>query len=194
MSSDGADTRLDISVREYLEEVAAPTPAVTGGAVNAVTAASAAGLVSMTARLSSAMSDSESIASTADDLRGRVVKLAESDSQAYAPVLAAQRRPVDDPDRPAALRAAYIEAAQPPLRLAELAAELAGVAADVAARGKKTLRGDAVTAAVLAAGAARASTSLARVNLDAAGQNWNNDTAATVAERHAATARSLLES
>ena len=192
MSSE-PDTPLDVSVREFLDEAAAPTPAVTGGAVNAVTAASAAGLVSMAARLSSAMPDSESITSAVTDLRGRIVKLAETDSQAYTPVLTAQRRPKDDPQRPAALRAAYIEAAQPPLQLAELAAELAAVAADVAARCKKSLRGDAVTAAILAAGAARASTSLARVNLDAAGQNWNNDTAATVAERHAATARALLE-
>gem|GEM_PF-2862023 len=191
--SSGSDTPLDASVREFLDEAAAPTPAVTGGAVNAVTAASAAGLVSMVARLSSAMPDSESITTAVTDLRGRIVKLAETDSQAYAPVLTARRRSSEDPERPAALRAAYVEAAQPPLRLAELAAELAGIAADVAARCKKSLRGDAVTAAVLAAGAARASTSLARVNLDAAGQNWNNDTAATVAERHAATARSLLE-
>lgn len=184
---------LDGSVREFLDEVATPTPTVTGGAVNAVTAASAAGLVSMVARLSSAMPDAETIVASVDDLRAKAVKLAETDSQAYAPVLAARRRSTDDPERNSALRVAYVEAAQPPLRLAELAAELAEIAADVAARGKKSLRGDAVTAATLAAGAARASTSLARVNLAAAGQNWNNDTAATVAERHAATSRALLE-
>lgn len=176
---------LDMTVREYLDGTAAPVPSGTGGTVNAVTLAAAAGLVSMVARLSENMSAAESVVASVEDLRRRAAELADKDAEAYSSVLSAQRLPSGSAERGQALREALAEAAGPPQRLAGLAAELTEIAADVAARGKPSLRGDAATAANLAAGVYRASTSLARTNLTAAGRNWQPDTATERATRQA---------
>ena len=48
-------SELDRSVRDYLAQVASPTPSATGGNVGAITVAAAAGLVAMTARVSPAV-------------------------------------------------------------------------------------------------------------------------------------------
>lgn len=187
---------LDKSVRDFLAEVAAPAPSVTGGGVGAVTTAAAAGLVAMTARLSTTQQNSEELAAHADTLREQAMEIALSDADSYAAVLAAQRRPRDDTGRAEALRTALAAAAQPPSRLATLAAEVAELAADLAARGKPVLRGDAITAAALAAGSARSSAALVRINLSAAGLSADQarpaEDAASAAERSSEYAGSLV--
>ncbi|RCW43142.1 formiminotetrahydrofolate cyclodeaminase [Halopolyspora algeriensis] len=182
---------LDTSVRDFLAEVAAPTPSATGGGVGAVTTAAAAGLVAMVARLSTSLQDSAELAAQAEGLRERAMELATADADSYAAVLAAQRRPREDPDRAEALREALAAAARPPFRLALLASEIADLAADLAERGKPVLRGDAVTATTLAAAAARSSAVLVRTNLTAAGHSLEHadsaDAAAAAAQRSSAT-------
>ncbi|MCA1185982.1 cyclodeaminase/cyclohydrolase family protein [Saccharopolyspora sp. 6T] len=158
-------TDLDASVREFLDEVAAPTPSATGGVVGAVTTAAAAGLLAMCARLRR----DASRASRAEALRQRAVELARADSDAYQDVLAAQRRSADDPGRAAALTEALAGAAGPPARLAELAAEVAALAGEVAAEAAPAHLGNALAAAALAAGAARGAAALVRIDLAAAG-------------------------
>ncbi|GAB3296959.1 cyclodeaminase/cyclohydrolase family protein [Parasphingorhabdus pacifica] len=159
---------LELTVRDFLDEVAAPTPSATGGGVCAVTASAAAGLAAMTARLSRSLDDAEELAAHADELRSRAMGIATEDGEAYAEVLAAQRR--TDEGRSGAIRAALETAAQPPLRLAHLAAETTAVAARLAGRCEATLRGDAVAAANLAAACSRSAAVLAWENLSAAGR------------------------
>lgn len=172
-----AERGLDLSLRHYLAEVAAPTPTATGGAVCAITTASAAGLVAMTARLST-FDGADRLAADAELLRSRAQALATEDGAAYAAVLAARR------EGAAALRAAYARAAEPPLAIASTAAETAGLAELLARRGKRAVRGDAAVAASLAAAVARSAAALARLDLAAAGE----PTAADDAERAAAAA------
>lgn len=187
----------DRSLGEFLEEVAAAEPSITGGGVNAVTVAAAAGLVTMSARLSTTMDAAEDTAAEAEQLRAEAMTLSDADGRAYNAVLQAQRLPADAPGRRAALSAALADAADPPLRLAELAADIARLAAEVATVCKKPLRGDAITAAELAAAVARASTALARTNLTAAGHGWEHDgdaeRTAKEATRHAANAAAVLD-
>ncbi|MDR7300433.1 cyclodeaminase/cyclohydrolase family protein [Haloactinomyces albus] len=181
---------LDTSVRDFLAAVAAPTPSATGGGVSAVTAAAAAGLVVMVARLSASLPDSDELTAQAEGLRERAMEIATTDADSYAAVLAAQRRPREDPERAQALREALAESAQPPFRLTLLAAEIADLAADLTARGKPGLRGDAITAATLAAGAARSSAVLVRINLSTAGLSLEHaDSADVAADAAAATAQ-----
>ncbi|WP_243793607.1 cyclodeaminase/cyclohydrolase family protein [Saccharopolyspora gloriosae] len=170
-----------MSVRDYLDEVAAPTPSATGGVVGAVTVAAAAGLTAMTARL---RRDSTR-AAQAEALRQRATELAVADSDAYQAVLAAQRRDADDPDRAAELADAMSAAAAPPAALAALAEQVAVLAAEVAADATPALRGDALTAAALAAAAARGAAILVRINLIAADADLG---AADAADAHAAEA------
>ncbi|MQA09219.1 MAG: hypothetical protein GEU98_11855 [Pseudonocardiaceae bacterium] len=184
---------LDNSVREYLADVAAPAPSATGGNVCAVTVAAAAGLVGMTARLSRSLDDAEEIAANADKLRERAAMLAGADSVSYKAVCTVQRLAIDSPACSQAVRDALVAAAQPPLRIARLAAEVASMAALLSAHGNPVSRGDAITAATLAASAARSASVLVRINLTSAGLDagaaGEGEAAAESAERSASLAQ-----
>jgi formiminotetrahydrofolate cyclodeaminase len=60
---------------------------------------------------------------------------------------------------------ALSQASMVPMEVAEIGSEVAAVAAAVAAGGNPNVRGDAVTAALLAAAGARAAAALVRINL-----------------------------
>ena len=90
-------------------------------------------------------------------MRARALALAEEDAAAYGPVLAAP----DAETRAAALSAA----AEPPLEIAELAAEIRDLARELAVRGRPSLRGDALAGAECADAAARAAARLVEINL-----------------------------
>jgi len=173
---------LDMPLREALAEIAAPRPTATAGAVCAVTTAAAAALVEMTARLS----DGAAGAAAAGALRSRAESLVDEDAAAYARVLEAQRR--TGVERREALREAFTAAAQPPLRIARAAAEVAVLAERVVGAAERAVCGDAATAASLAAAAARSATRLARVNLAAAGGDLDAAAAGDAASAAAAEA------
>jgi formiminotetrahydrofolate cyclodeaminase len=140
-------------IGSFLDAVAERSPAPGGGASCAVTLGIAAALAAMAARF--AGDDDASV--RADAVRARALELAEEDAAAYVPVLSA-------PD--AATRAAALSAAaEPPLEIAELAAEVGALARGLAERGRPALRGDALAGADLAAGAARAAARLVELNL-----------------------------
>jgi formiminotetrahydrofolate cyclodeaminase len=165
-----SQTSNDISLREFLAEVAAPTPDWSAGGVLAVTAAASAGLVAMSARLSKDLDGAEERADEADRLTTTAMELATADSEAYRAVLAAQRAPATDADRKANISAALADAAQPPLELARLGERIARLAVAVAALGKPVTRGDVISAALLGASSARSAAVLVRINLTSAGR------------------------
>jgi len=101
------------------------------------------------------------------ELRARALELAERELSSYAPVLEASRLPKDDPTRKELLDQALSEAANPPLEIARVAAEVEQRASDLATRGNRSLEGDANTAAELAGAARRAAARLVEVNLSA---------------------------
>jgi formiminotetrahydrofolate cyclodeaminase len=142
----------DRTLAELLAEIAAATPAPGGGSTAAVACALAAALVEM-----SAGPPHERAAA----LRARALQLGEADLESYAPVLEAQRR--GEPVGPA-----LSAAAQTPLDVAEVACEVAELAAELARRGRPSLEGDAATAALLAEAATRAAVRLVELNLAAA--------------------------
>ncbi len=152
-----ADTPIDLNA------LAARTAAPGGGTAAAWGCALGAALAAMAARFAGRDED----AARAEALRARVLELAEADQGSWAPVLEAQRRPADDPEREAAVRAALAQAAETPLAIAEAAAEVAVLARVLAGAGKPALEGDALAGADLAAGACRAAARL--VELDLAG-------------------------
>ena len=93
-------------------------------------------------------------------LRARALELAEEELHAYAPVLEAQR--AGDPARVAE---ALSRAAESPLAIARLAAQVAEAGAGVMAGGKESVKGDAAVGVVLAEAACRAAGRLVRINL-----------------------------
>ena len=78
----------------------------------------------------------------ADGLRGEVVLLARADTTAYGRVLDAYRTTRDDEEaRRRKIREAQSEAADVPLSITEIGAEVAGISARLAEEGNPNLRG-----------------------------------------------------
>jgi formiminotetrahydrofolate cyclodeaminase len=139
---------------EFLDAVGERTAAPGGGSVAAVVAAFAAALTEMAARYA----DDEEAAARAAALRPRFLELAAEDAEAYAAVLGTQGE-----ERQQALS----RAADVPLELAESAVEVTELANRLAAEGNPSLRGDAMTAALLATAATKAAANLVEINLEA---------------------------
>lgn len=156
---------LDQTLTAFLDQAAARQPAPGGGSTAALTVALSAGLTAMAARFSaSQVRDSEELATAADQLRHRAAALIDEDARAYQAVLEARRSsgPGSDAARQAVRHAAIV-----PLQICELAGQTATLAARLATDGNPNLRGDAITAALLAEAAARAAASLVRINIAA---------------------------
>jgi hypothetical protein len=127
-------------------------------AAAALAVALAASLCAMAARLSAAqLPSARELGADAERLRDLAAPLAEADARAYAGVIAALRLPKEaDPDRRSrVVAAALAAAADVPLQVAEAGAAVVALAARLAADGNPNLRGDAVTAGLLAEAGAR---------------------------------------
>jgi methenyltetrahydrofolate cyclohydrolase len=174
--------------------MAAGKPAPAGGSAAALTVAQAAALCAKTARLSARQLNADradQLTTEADRIRTTAVGLVDQDARAYGGVIeharkaAAARRNADaraadaaaDPADPAdaeddrvselmaSLARMLSRAADVPMEIVELAAQVAGIAAPLAAVGNPALRGDAVAAALLAQAGARAAATLVAINL-----------------------------
>jgi len=158
----------DLTVQELCETVAAQTSAPGGGSVAAIVTAFAASLTAMAARFATEQwEDAPGAVAQAEALRARVLPLADEDARAYESFLLARRMSdeFDPAVRDAAIGEALSRAADVPLAIAEVALDVASLAADLTECGNPNLRGDAATAALLAEAAVRATANLVEVNL-----------------------------
>lgn len=147
---------------DLLAAVAAPTPSPGGGSVAAIVVAFAASLVEKAGRLSGEdWQHAGGAVAQAEALRARVAPLAEAAALAYAEAVAALRTPGTT------LGPALSRAAEVPLLIAEAAVDVATLAQLVAEEGDAEVRGDAVTAAILAEAGARVAAHLVEINLGA---------------------------
>ena len=150
-----------MSLETFLAAVAERTPAPGGGTASAAGCALGAALAEMAARFAGRGDD----AARAAALCAEALRLGEADMTAYAPVLEAQRMAEDDPERRPRLAAARAAAADVPLGIAETAAQVAELARELARSGRRSLVGDALAGADIAAGACRAAARLVEINL-----------------------------
>jgi formiminotetrahydrofolate cyclodeaminase len=147
----------------------------------------AAALSGMAASLSTGqLSGAEELWERADELRERAAPLAQADAAAYGRVIEAQRENGD-------VKAALSAAADVPLEVAEVGAEVAEVAARLTKDGNPNLRGDAITAVLLAEAGTRAAVSLVKINLSAAGAEDGRADQARELARSATAARDAVE-
>jgi len=190
---------LALSLADFLELVSVAEPAPAGGSVVALTLGLAAGLCAMAARLStSQLPDAAGLTAAAEALRDRAASLSQADAAAYRRVILAQRsaREPDPVDRRHRIDIALGEAAEIPIELAEIGAELAGLAARIAEEGNPNLLADAVTAAFLADAAVRSARILVIANLKALPSDARLERAAvatTESAVYAARARRMIE-
>jgi formiminotetrahydrofolate cyclodeaminase len=153
-----------------------------GGPLAAEVTASAAALLAKLARgAADSWAEAAAVAAQAQLLHDRAAPLGELAAQAYVEALAAVGGDHD-------VGMAYAQAAEPPLRIAEAAADVASLAALVARNGDPAHRADAVAAAFLAAGSARAAAELVASNLTAAADDDRVRRAEKLAEEAARTA------
>jgi formiminotetrahydrofolate cyclodeaminase len=162
----------DRSLGRVIEQVAAQTPSPGGGSSSALACALAAGLAEMAAAFTLARDEyagrherMAQLSARAGELRAEALALADAELHVYEAVLEALREPEDAPGRADRLDAALSDAADSPLAVARVAAEVAELAAEAARTGNRNLRGDAITGALLAEAACAAAARLADINL-----------------------------
>jgi formiminotetrahydrofolate cyclodeaminase len=185
---------LALTVDELLDAIGSDEPMPASGTAAALVAAMAAGLVAKVGKVSSDWEDGQAVAAQARALRLRLALLAHADTEAYGAALAAMRLPRELPQRQRdeILGRTLERAADVPLAIADAAADVADLAATAAANGKPRLVPDAVAAAELADGAARAAALLVGVNLATGPEDARTLLAAeTVARASSARARAL---
>jgi formiminotetrahydrofolate cyclodeaminase len=163
---------LDHDVDVLLEHFAQSPRGPGIGSAAALVTALAAALVAKAARMSGpTWEDSAAVAAQADALRARAAPLARADADTYAAAL----EQLDSPSHPHPERhdfrlgRALEAAATVPRLIAEVAADVAELAAFVAERGSLDLRADSVGAAILAEASARAAVHLVEINLAVGG-------------------------
>jgi len=166
----------ELSIRELTARLASGEPIPGGGSAAALAGAMGAALVSMVVELSLGKPDAAAHEATLSDARDAAVlrrdallDLAEEDAMAYAAVVRARHLPreseADREARARALRTAMVEAARVPLRTAEVAAEVLGLAHAIAPIGNRNTASDAGVAAQLAAASVRGALLNVRINL-----------------------------
>jgi formiminotetrahydrofolate cyclodeaminase len=148
-----SESFLDLGLKEFLDAVPARTPAPGGGAVAAIATALAAGLTAMAARFAPDSWERRGEAvGLAEELRALVEPLADADAEAYGAFMAA--RTDETLERIVAV----------PDQIVSIAAEVAELAALVAAEGNPNVSGDAAAGADLAAAAAAIAARLIAIN------------------------------
>ena len=120
------DPYMTATVAEFLDDLAARTPAPGGGAAASVTCAMAAGLVEMAASFASAKG-LEHVRERAHELRKEVASLAHADGRAYGVVLDALRMAPGE-ERTTRLDTAVAGAIACPINILRIAAEVATLA------------------------------------------------------------------
>ena len=175
----------DETLASLVGRVAGRDPAPGAGPSLAWTCALAAALVEMVSAIELGKDPAEPAAvaarrDRAAALRGRALELADTDVAAYTDVIAVLARR-EEPGHGGRLRAALSRAADPPLEIAGIAAELAALAADAAAGARGAVRGEAVTAAVLAEAVARGCAPIVELNLGGARDDPRRDRARELA-------------
>ena len=163
---------LEQPVGTFLDALAAGTPAPGGGSAAALVVAQSAALCAMAARLSARQLPAkrvQQLSSEGERLALAAASLIDLDAQTYQRVIEATRvargAAPQAPGGAEAIAVALSHAADVPLRLVELAVQSARLAGELAAEGNQALRGDAITAGLLAQAGARAAAALVRINL-----------------------------
>jgi formiminotetrahydrofolate cyclodeaminase len=154
---------LDLTLGEWLDDLADAEHVPGGGSALGVAVAMAASVLAMTARVSAA----GGLVAQADALCARTRSLAQRDGDAYAAALGARDWAASlKPElRDWEIGRAFADAAEAPLEIARAGADVAALAAELAQSGDPRVHADALAAAALGAAAARGAAALVAANL-----------------------------
>jgi methenyltetrahydrofolate cyclohydrolase len=163
----------EVTIAEFLGQLAAREPTPGGGATAALNAAQGAALLAMVARYSDgARYDAElmgRIVSESDELRKDALRLAEADAAAFGAVSDAYRLPKQTAEEQAARSAAIAEAlagaARPPAGVVRVAQILVELAEELVPAGNRAMITDVAAAAAAIRAAAVTARALIAVNV-----------------------------
>jgi formiminotetrahydrofolate cyclodeaminase len=173
---------LELTLAEWLDELAHSRGVPGGGSALGFAVATGAAVLAMAARESGAAG----LSAQAEALRARTAPLAQLDAETYDKALASRdgKDALRPEQRDWEIGSAFARAAEPPLEIARAGADVAELAAQLAATGDLRVRADALAAAALGVAAARGAVSLVAANLTA----LEGDPRVAEAEQLAATA------
>ena len=161
---------------EWLSDLASDSPTPGGGGASALSAAASAALISMVCNLSIGRpryAEHEQLLTgvlrQATKRRELALSLAQADAEVFQTVLAAYKLPrASEPEqreRARAIQSALAAAAEVPLRVAAVAADLIRLAGDIIGRSNPSVLSDVAVAAVLARAALDSAVVNVEVNL-----------------------------
>lgn len=163
---------LDLTLREFLNELASDSAVPGGGSASALAGAAAGALIQMVARISTRKSPDAHLVEVQKQAAVFTQKLSEliqRDSDAFSGVMTAFKLPKNTPEekerRVQALQEAYRTAAAVPLEVMQTALDLLQLARDVAEHGNPKAVSDACVAAQLSWAAVQGAAYNVEINL-----------------------------
>jgi len=166
----------ELTIKDFMHELAQGTPTPGGGSVAALSGALAAALSSMVAGLTLGRSKYEDVWPEMEEVREQaeeqmleLQELIDRDAEAYNRVMAAFKMPKDDQvqkeQRKQAIQEATLKAAQVPLQTLRVAASVADLLKAVAVKGNPNCITDAGVGGQLMQAAAKGAACNVRINL-----------------------------
>lgn len=134
-------------IDDWLERLSAPVPEPGGGAAAGVVIATGAALVSMAAGYAQPGAERDAVLDAAARARREALAAAEHDGRMSAALVAAFRRPADDPERASAVQETTVRAARSSDALVSVAASLEEALDWLERRGEPRLAPDVAVAA-----------------------------------------------
>lgn len=167
---------VDMTLDQFLEELASSAPVPGGGSGSALGGALAAGLLSMVCNLTIGKKGYEAvdaemrkILAKSEEIRVTLPDLLQEDTEVYSAVMDAYRLPRKSAEekaaREATLQRALREAAEVPLKVAKLCGEIVELCLPAAQKGNKWAVSDAGVAVLLAEASMRGALLNVEINL-----------------------------
>jgi formiminotetrahydrofolate cyclodeaminase len=163
-------------MEQFLDELASAAPTPGGGSAAALSGAFGAALVAMVSRLTigrknyqNVSAEFEAMLPRADTLRAQLLDLMQQDAEAYERVMSAYQLPKETDTeknaRTGAIQLALKGAAEIPLRVAGVCAQVLEMSETAGARGNKNAASDAGAGALMAEAGLRAALLNVEINL-----------------------------
>ena len=164
---------IDLTVTQFIEEVASDKPAPGGGSVSALGGALGAALATLVGKatvgkekFAEVQAEMENVISRCTKLHQKLSKMVDEDTNAFNAILKAYRMPKDEPEvRSKAIQKSTVAAAEVPLEVAKLSFEALDLILAVAERGNKNAITDAGVAALFADSAVRGAIFNVKINM-----------------------------